>query len=119
MTWHRPILSRLLLVFLVALALSFKGVPPVQAEMVAHVPEAVAPCHDMAGQSAPQPAKPDTDPFACCATFACGMMVQALPPSDLLPARLTFATRFDRPAGVEHFALDEPDPTWRPPAFFL
>ncbi|WP_374374950.1 hypothetical protein [Dongia sp.] len=118
MTRHRPILSRFCLAFLVALVLSFQGVPLVKAEMVTPVSEAAAPCHDMADQSAPKPAKPDADPFACCATFACGMMVQALPP-DPLPERRIFVTRFDRPAGAEQAALSEPDPAWRPPATFF
>jgi hypothetical protein len=118
-----------MLALLMALALSFQGVPLAQAELARptphHVvmPEAAPPCHDMAGDDlggdpAPRPAQEKADPFACCAAFACGMLVQALPP-EAMPARLTFTTRFDRPSGLALLAPGTPDSAWRPPAFRL
>lgn len=130
MTRRRPLITRFLLTLLVTLAISFQGVPLAQAEPArpiqhhAAMPDVTAPCHDMAngertGDPAtqlPQPRKEKADPFACCATFACGMFVQALPPEGMT-GRLAFTAHFVRPSGDTQLAPGAPDSAWRPPSF--
>ncbi|MBL8709202.1 MAG: hypothetical protein JNL25_08420 [Rhodospirillaceae bacterium] len=130
MTKRRPLIARFLLTLVVMLAISFQGVPLAKAKPAgpsqhhAAMPDATAPCHDMAngertGDPAtqqPQPRKEKVDPFACCAAFACGMFVQALPP-ERLPGHMAFTAHFIRPSGDTQLAPGAPDSAWRPPSF--
>ena len=66
----------------------------------------------------PAPEKAKAEPFACCATLACGMMFQALP-TDFQPEIPTIANAFARPMGRMLPDPPEPNTAWRPPAFLL
>lgn len=111
---------------MLALAVLLQGVPSVQADVTwADMPkasvitdEAATPCHSERDIQQPGPATSSRDSFACCATLACGMLAQALPP-DPIPAATSFTDGFFRPAATRSIALAEPDPAWRPPTRFL
>lgn len=117
-------LHRAALTLLVMAALMLQGIPLHRAEAVAATPHSIATshssaatCHDAAvtpGQTQHMPKPARTDAFACCATFACGMLLQALPPEPL-PGRMVFAATFDRLPGAGQPRGRDPAPAWRPP----
>lgn len=114
------LLQRLLLSLLLVTALLAYAVPPSLAVAQMSVgDETEPPCHEMAGaKEMPAPEKAKADPFACCATLACGMMFQALPPA-FQPEEPTITGAFARPLGRTLPGLPQPDAAWRPPALFL
>jgi hypothetical protein len=108
---------------LVALAIVLQGVPLIKLDFSAAAASsesivAAAPCHEDGKVERPGPTKSIPDTFDCCATFACGMLAQALPPDTIVTAP-QFAGRYLRPTTTNSVALAEPDPAWRPPAQFI
>ena len=114
------LLQRILLSLLLVSALLAYAAPlGMAATQMSVGDEAQPPCHEMASaKEMPAPEKAKADPFACCATLACGMMFQALPPA-FQPEEPAIVSVFVRPLGPSLPDLPQPDTTWRPPAHFL